>query len=192
VTKAQRLIARIEQGWRPFRDAVRGLGRARYDERTSAGWTYRDLVAHVAAWEDLSARRLRAFRETGDRAYPEEANDTDAFNARVAESHRLVGAEALVDELDTAHRRLLEEIGRPDDAQMDAAVQATAWGPQSWVVAVVAGNTFGHYREHADELGIPRTLPSPGRADRGEDEVEHPGAREGFARPSDGSQEQKA
>ena len=164
MSKAQRLIGRIEQGWRPFRDAVRGLGRARYDEKTTAGWTYRDLVAHVAAWEDLSARRLRAFRETGDRTYPDDAKDTDAFNARVAESHRLVGAEALVDELDTAHKRLVEEIARLDDAQMDADVQATAWGPQSWVVAVVAGNTFGHYREHADELGIPRSLPEEQRA----------------------------
>lgn len=163
MSKAQRLIARIEEGWRPFRDAVRGLGRARFDERTSAGWTYRDLVAHVAAWEDLSARRLRAFRETGDRTYPEEASDTDAFNARVVGSHRLVGAEALVDLLDTAHRRLLEEIARLDDEQMDADVQATAWGPQSWVVAVVAGNTFGHYREHAGELGIPRALPEETR-----------------------------
>jgi hypothetical protein len=163
VSKAQRLIARIEEGWRPFRDAVRGIGRGRFDERTAAGWTYRDLVAHCAAWEDLAARRLRAFRETGDRTYPEEARDTDAFNARVTASHRLVGAEALVDELDTAHRRLLEEVARLDDEQMEADVQATAWGPQSWVVAVVAGNTFGHYREHSAELGIPRTLPEEQR-----------------------------
>jgi hypothetical protein len=159
MSKGQDLLARIDERWRPFRDAVRGLGRARFDERTSAGWTYRDLIAHVAAWEDLTARRLRAFRESGDRSYPEDARDTDAFNARVAEAHRLVGAEALVDELDTAHRRLTEEIARLTDEQMEVDVQPTAWGPQSWVVAVVAGNTFGHYREHADELGIGRTKP---------------------------------
>lgn len=148
------LLSRIEAAWRPFRDAVRGLGRGRFDERTSVGWTYRDLVAHVAAWEDLTARRLRTFRETGDRMYPEDARDTDAFNARVADAHRLVGAEALVDELDTAHRRLTEEIAQLSDEQMRQDVQPTAWGPQSWVVAVVAGNSFGHYREHAGELGV--------------------------------------
>ena len=153
---AQELLERIDQGWRPFRDAVRSLGRARLTETTGAGWTYRDLVAHVAAWEDLTARRLRAFRETGGQEYPEDAKDTDAFNARVAESHRLVGAEALVDELDTAHKRLVEEIARLTDEQMRKDVQPTAWGPQSWVVAVVAGNSFGHYREHAAELGIPK------------------------------------
>ncbi len=155
-TAAQALLERRDAGWRPFRDAVRGLGRGRLEEGTSAGWTYRDLVAHVAAWEDLTARRLFAFRETGDRTYPEDARDTDAFNARVAEAHRLVGPEALIDELDTAHRRLTAEIARLSDEQMRHDVQPTAWGPQSWVVAVVAGNTFGHYREHAAEMGVQR------------------------------------
>jgi hypothetical protein len=153
------LLERIDEGWRPFRDAVRGLGRGRFAETTSAGWTYRDLIAHVAAWEDLTARRLRAFRETGEQGYPEDARDTDAFNARVAESHRLVGAEALVDELDTAHKRLTEEIARLTDEQVGQDIQPTAWGPQPWVVAVVAGSTFGHYREHAEEMGIGRTRP---------------------------------
>ncbi len=148
------LLACVEEGWRPFRDAVRGLGRARFAQMTSAGWTYRDLIAHVAAWEDLTARRLRAFRETGDQDHPEDARDTDAFNARVAGSHRLVGAEALVDLLDTAHRRLTEEIARLTDDQVQRDVQPTAWGPRSWVVAVVAGNSYGHYREHAGEMGL--------------------------------------
>ncbi len=155
-TETQALLVRIDEGWRPFRDAVRGLGRARMDEATTAGWTYRDLIAHVAAWEDLTARRLRAFRETGDQTYPEDAEDTDAYNARIADAHRLVGPEALIDELDTAHRRLVSEIAQLSDEQMRHDVRPTAWGPQSWVVAAVAGNTFGHYREHAAEMGIAR------------------------------------
>ncbi len=155
------LLTKVDAAWRPFRDAVRGLGRGRFDEPTSAGWTYRDLVAHVAAWEDLAARRLRAFRETGEKTYPAPARDTDAFNARVAEAHRLVGAGALVDELDTAHRGLTEEIAWLTDEQLCADVQPTAWGPQSWVVAVVAGNSFGHYREHADEMGMARSGAGP-------------------------------
>ncbi len=126
-------------------------------------------VAHVAAWEDRTARRIRAFRETGRQIGPEgeaalgihDVRDTDGFNAKVASSHRLVGAEALVDELDTAHRRLTEEIARLTDDQLCADVEPTAWGPQSWVVAVVAGNSFGHYREHAEEMGIARSGEGP-------------------------------
>ncbi len=150
----QALLERVDAGWKPFRDAIRALGRARINDATSVGWTYRDLIAHVAAWEDLTARRLQLYRETGERTYPENARDTDAFNARVSESHRLVGAEALVDELDTAHRRLVEAIRQLSDEQVAAEVQPTAFGPEPWVVAVVTGNSFGHYAEHAGEVGL--------------------------------------
>ena len=151
---SRELLALVDAGWRSFRDAVRGLGRGRMTEPTPVGWTYRDLLAHVAAWEDLTARRLRTFRESGRQTLAEEARDTDAFNARVVEAHRLVGPEALLDELDTAHRRLAREIQHLTDEQVAADVRDTPWGPASWVVAIVAGNTYGHYAEHRQELDV--------------------------------------
>ena len=61
-------------------------------------------------------------------------------------SHRLVGAEALLDELDTAFRSLRSELAKLNDAQIHAN--------GDWVIAIVAGNTYGHYAEHARELGL--------------------------------------
>jgi hypothetical protein len=151
---SRELLARVDDAWRPFREAVRGVGRARMSEPTGAGWTYRDLLAHIAAWHDLTTRRLRRFRETG--AFPGPGDelslglpafrDADDFNARVLASHRLVGAEALVDELDTAFRSLRSELRKLTDDQIHAN--------NDWVVAIVTGNTFGHYAEHANELGL--------------------------------------
>ncbi len=148
------LLARVDDGWRPFREAVRSVGRARMNEPTGGGWTYRDLVAHVAAWHDLTARRLRALRDTG--TLPGPGNESslglpafryaDDFNARVMASHRLVGAEALVDELDTTFRALRAALCGLSDEQVHAN--------DDEVVAVVAGNTFGHYAEHTRELGL--------------------------------------
>ncbi|MFN2520728.1 MAG: maleylpyruvate isomerase N-terminal domain-containing protein [Candidatus Limnocylindria bacterium] len=142
----EELLARVDDGWRPFRDAVRAIGRARMDEMTAAGWMFRDLLAHCAAWEELTSRRLRALRESGGREQPPPGVDVDVFNAQVADSHRLVGPEALLDELEASHRLLREEIGRLTDEQVVAN--------DSWVVAVVAGNSYGHYLEHAAELGM--------------------------------------
>lgn len=148
------LLARIDEGWRPFREAVRGIGRARMNEPTVAGWTFRDLVAHVSAWHDLTARRLRALLETGKLPGPGDERslglppfrDVDEFNARVTASHRLVGAEALVDELDTTYRAVRGAVAALTDDQLHAN--------EDQVVAIVTGNTFGHYEEHAMELGI--------------------------------------
>ena len=56
---AAELLARTDDAWKRFREAVRHVGRAKMNEPTGAGWTYHDLVAHVAGWHDLTARRLR-------------------------------------------------------------------------------------------------------------------------------------
>ena len=126
------LLARVDEAWRPFREAIRGVGRARMDEPTGSGWTYRDLLAHVAAWHDLTTRRLRKLRETGTFPGP---GDEVSF-----------GADALLDELDAAFRSLRSELATLSDDQIHAN--------DDWAIAIVTGNTFGHYQEHAKEVGL--------------------------------------
>src|SRR5881394_3361666 len=151
---SKELLAKVDDGWRRFREAVRHVGRAKMDEPTGAGWTYHDLVAHVAGWQDLTARRLRAFQRTGVVPGPGDEDalgipafrDADAFNARLVSSHRLVGAEALVDELDTTFRAVRTELATLTDEQL------RVHGDQ--LVDIVACCTYDHYREHAKELGL--------------------------------------
>jgi hypothetical protein len=147
------LLVKMDTGWQRFREAVRHVGRARMDEPTGTGWTYHDLFAHIAGWHDLTARRMRVYRAEG--RYPEYNEgvggiapfaDGDEFNARLISSHRLVGAEALTDELDTTFRSLRAEIALLTDDQVRAN--------DEWVIAIVAGNTYGHYEEHAKELDL--------------------------------------
>jgi len=152
MTQAE-LLARVDEGWRSFREAVRHVGRARIDEPTGGGWSYHDLFAHIAGWHDLTARRMRVYRTEGRfPGYNEGVGgiapfkDADEFNARVVSSHRLVGPEALTDELDTTFRALRAEVAQLSDEQ----VRANA----GWVIAVTGGNTYGHYEEHATELGL--------------------------------------
>ena len=145
------LLDRMDEGWRRFREAVRAVGRAKMDDATSGGWTYHDLIAHVAGWHDLTARRMRVYRTEGrspeyNAGVPGIAPfaDGDEYNARLVSSHRLVGPEALTDELDTTFRALRAEIAQLTDDQVCAN--------DGWVVSVVAGNTYDHYGEHATEL----------------------------------------
>ena len=153
VSTSTELLAQMDDGWRRFRAAVRHVGRARMDEPSGAGWTYHDLFAHIAGWHDLTARRLRVYRAEG--RFPEynegvggiaPFTDGDEFNARLVSSHRLVGAEALTDELDTTFRSLRAEIVRMTDEHVHAN--------DDWVIGVVGGNTYGHYEEHAKELDL--------------------------------------
>ena len=151
---SKELLALVDEGWRGFREAVRHIGRAKMDEQTGAGWPFHDLFAHVAGWQDFTARRLRVYRTTG--AFPGPGDEAavgipafanaDEFNARLVSSHRLVGAEALVDELDTTFRAVRAEISQLTDEQLHAQ--------DDKAIKVIAGNTYGHYEEHATELGL--------------------------------------
>src|SRR6266536_711880 len=116
---SKELLAMVDEHWKRFREAIRHVGRAKMDQPTGAGWTFHDLVAHVSGWHDLTARLVK--------------------------SHRLVGAEALTDELDTTYRALRGELAHLTDEQIHLN--------DDWVIKVVAGNTYDHYDEHANELG---------------------------------------
>lgn len=42
----------IEAGWRQLRSAIDRLGVRGLDQRTAAGWTVKEMVAHLAFWEE--------------------------------------------------------------------------------------------------------------------------------------------
>jgi DinB family protein/mycothiol maleylpyruvate isomerase-like protein len=135
------LLAIVQTSWTGFRLAIGAIGVPGLEEKTSTGWTYKDLVAHAAAWEDSAATRIRAFRDS--KTYSA-VDDADEFNAAVVERTRGRDAREVIRELDAVHARIIDEIGKltPDEIHAN----------HSWVIANVAGNTYGHYAEHLDEI----------------------------------------
>ena len=137
------LLALVREPWINFRLAIGSIGIPGLEEKTWTGWTYKDLAAHAAAWEDRTASRLATFRESGANTYPG-VDDTNEFNAAVVERTRGRDARDVLGELDAAHARIVGEIGKLTPEQIHAN--------DDWVIAVVAGNTYGHYAEHFDEV----------------------------------------
>jgi hypothetical protein len=132
-------VERIEKVWKPFRAAIRDRGRAGLGERTSSGWTYKDLVAHAAGWMEQTVREMQTkeFR-TGW------TNETILeFNDRSVRAHELVGPEAMIDELDTLYDRLVETVRGLGDGDVDERIGAMPY------------YTYLHWEEHFAELGVP-------------------------------------
>jgi hypothetical protein len=144
IRMADDLVRLVQTPWTGFRLAVGAIGLPGLEQKTSTGWTYKDLVAHAAAWEDRTAARLRTFRESDEAKVYTGVDDTDEFNAAVVE--RTLGREGreVVRELDAVHERIVAEIQKLTPEQIH--------DNDDWVVAVVAGNTYGHYAEHFDEV----------------------------------------
>jgi hypothetical protein len=136
---AAELAARAEAAWRPFREAVRDRGRAGLGEATSSGWAYRDVVAHTIGWLQQAVKEIRSREFTRW-----DGPSIDAQNARTVEARKLVGPEALLDELDTSYRSLLAAIRALGDADLA--------DPQVYNAAAFYGHL--HWQEHLGELGV--------------------------------------
>ena len=142
IKTAKDLAVAVNGGWINFRLALTSLGQNGLAQRTSTGWTYKDLAAHTAGWESLTATRLARFRETGLVDRP--GGTAEELNARFVTESQGSDAAAVLADLDAAHARLVAEIAKLSPEQIHAN--------DDWVIAVTAGNSYGHYGEHHTEL----------------------------------------
>jgi hypothetical protein len=142
------LAQAAEKAWVPFRLAIMSLGLAGLEATTPAGWTYKDVVAHVAAWSDLTIKRLARYRETGETLGS--GAEADDINAEIVARTRGRDAREVLDEMDTSIRKLFEDITKLDEKQLHEN--------DDWAIAIVAGNTYGHFAEHHTEVfdAVPR------------------------------------
>jgi hypothetical protein len=149
-------LARVDGAWWQFRAATARYPSERMNERLGGGsetsWTRKQMLAHVTAWHDLTADRINRFLATGKPENRREADEPDAFNARVA--RQAVGRTAgeIIEELDMSFSRLHRHLERMTDAQLVAH--------DGWAAHVIAGNTYDHYAEHMADLALPE--PPPG------------------------------
>src|SRR5436309_4720073 len=132
-------------GWR--RQAVERMGRSRAATlallqrmpraaierpRTQARWSVKDVLAHIAAWEEEGVRRLRLVaRGRGDRiVWYDTMAEADRFNARAVAAGRRLPLRTVLARLQRARTRLLEALRRlPAEALADPthALPVTRW-----------------------------------------------------------------
>jgi len=126
---ARALLEEIEAKRRSLRDAAQALGLAGLDEKTSSDWTVKEMLAHVAFWEEapigfitgmVRRRQLPEGWRFGSGYLP----DPNApwprdfvHNAREAEWARSQTAEQVLARWDKAHKELLEFLAGVTDRE---------------------------------------------------------------------------
>jgi hypothetical protein len=137
------ILASVDEGWTGFWTALKALPAELLDVRVGEdGWTRKQMLAHITAWHDLTLDRLTEFNQTGT---PVELPDaSDAINARAARGAEGRTKGELIVAAEDSFRRLRREIVRLSDGQLAA--------DGSWASAVIASNTYDHYREHLADL----------------------------------------
>ena len=147
------LLGRIGRGWDDLQAYIATLSREQLTgPADAAGWTVKDHLIHLAAWEDGIAAMLGGESRLAamgiDQATWERG--TDAVNAAIYARNRDLPLEAALEHCRQVHRRLLDRIGAMDDADLlrpYSHYQPEAASSQP-ILAWIVGNSFGHYAEH--------------------------------------------
>jgi hypothetical protein len=129
----------VDQTWAAFRAAALRIPLQRLEDRIGEdGWSRKQMLAHVAAWHDLTADRLVKLINFGELAPLD--RDTDQFNAAVARQAVGKTSGEVLKDLDATFNRLRRQIARMTESQLESNDWFAAW--------VIGGNTYGHYEEH--------------------------------------------
>jgi hypothetical protein len=143
----KQVLARMDEAWNGFSRAIHALPPQLLEQKLGEhAWTRKQMLAHVAVWHDLAGERLAGFLETGQPVTLEE--DDDTVNARAARNAvgRTSGEVLLT--LEESYRHLRRQVALLTDEQLAAR--------DAWAARTVAGNTYGHYGEHAADVRIAR------------------------------------
>jgi uncharacterized protein (TIGR03083 family) len=149
--KRNELVDRIDRSWRELDDLASNVDDELLRAPVSDGWTVKDHLVHLAAWEES----LLALLEGRDRAAAmgvpgmEDAG-TEAINAAVFDQHRDQAPDQALAGFRQTHRRLLDRLAQLSDEDLSRPYSdfQPGTGEERPVGGWVAGNTFEHYAEH--------------------------------------------
>ena len=143
--KRERLNERLESRWREFHDEFEGLSDDALVEPGVVGpWSVRDVLAHVTSWDEEALKALPVIVEGGRvPRYSDLYGGIDSFNAQTQGRKRDLSLEQVMMEMEETHQRLLTYL---------VSVPEEAFARENRFLRRLRQDTYGHYREHAEQI----------------------------------------
>ena len=147
-------MARIEAGWKKLGELVNQVeDAAGLNNVGSDGWTVKDHLAHVAAWEHSLLALLEGRDRAGAMGLNEPLEEIDSVNEAIRKLHAADTADEALGYFRDSHAQLMAAMAKLDDADLQkpySHYQPSEADEKRPVVGWVAGNTYEHYAEHID------------------------------------------
>ena len=116
-------------------------------------WTLKDLLAHVASWDEEMVRVLQTFTMPGESAYTYEISDRNGF-AMWNQEQLAMRAERtpheIMSEFEIARRDLIQVIEGLTDPVLNRS-RMTSWGKPATGFELIQ-TQIAHDREHAEQV----------------------------------------
>lgn len=145
MNRRQRLLKRLDDAWRNFRDSHTGLSEAELLRPGVTGsWAAKDIIAHVTTWEEEALRHLPAWLQ-GERLprYSVIYGGIDAFNAQATARKKVFSLSEVLRQGDEIHGKLIELIENVPEEHLDSKTR---------FYHRLRLDTFGHYLKHAEAI----------------------------------------
>lgn len=116
---------------------------------TEAGWSVKDVLAHLVEWEQMVLSWYAAGRRGEMPALPAPGmtwRDLPRLNDQIYKKHRRRSLAAVWAEFEASHQQVLKTIRAMPDADL-VTLERFAWTGKKWAVSdYLAASTSSHYR----------------------------------------------
>ena len=148
------IVQAIKDNHTQFLAAIAGLDDDALTKRPIVEWwTIKDLMGHIAMWEQVAIKFIAEYRQDG---LPKMLGMNDdaainAYNKREATIRRDWSLARVRSEFDTAHRDLVAAVEMLSDADLAKQLPAP-WGKGDNLEKLIAINSYQHNPEHIEQI----------------------------------------
>ncbi len=148
------MLKRMQDGWDSFQAYLKTLAEQQMTvPGDDVGWTVKDHIVHLAAWEDGIAALLAGQSRRERMGVDQEtwkSGDFDRINAVIQAQHKGKSLAEARKMLEDAHQRLVDGVRQLSDQDLLRPYRSfdqnsTSDNP---IFASIVGNSYGHYEEH--------------------------------------------
>lgn len=147
-------MSRIEAAWKQLAVLVNQVEDAAGLNKVGAdGWTVKDHLAHVAAWEHSLLALLEGRDRSGAMGLNQPLEEIDSINEAIRKLHATDTGDEALGYFRDSHAQLMATLGKLSDADLQkpySHYQPSDLDEKRPVVGWVAGDTYDHYAEHID------------------------------------------
>jgi len=149
VTKED-MLAKLAESRRDLHRAIQGLsGEEMTQVQVEGVWTIKDVLGHIASWEEISLEPLRRYVDGGPFEV-EVIEDYLILNEELAARKQDVPLDVILDELDAIRQELVATVSELSAEQWEQRV-LFPWGDEG-AVAEMLDELYQHELEHVHAI----------------------------------------
>jgi len=148
--KKKRLIDSLTEAHISTRAALEGVD-LEMPVYKDTGWRIRDIVGHIATWDQEMANSLQAYKEGSEYLTPDLDEEEVEFNDKAVMEQRKLSTEEILKEFESSYHAFKNGILEIPNDQFPGDL-VYPWGDERGDIATMVGYMIDHAIEHRDEI----------------------------------------